>query len=77
MSVNIVQFSFKAKADVCSTFVRIHTLCKRVGYVVFTVDHPAVAVELKVDRPIAYLLTWTLSVAYFIVKLLRISETVA
>ena len=53
---------------------------------VFTVDHPTVAVDLKVARPspIAYSLTRMLSVAYehnqvyvyFILKLLRISETV-
>ena len=29
-------------------------------------DHPAVAVKLKVARPIAYPLAWTLSVAYLI-----------
>ena len=34
------------------------------GYDVFTVDHLAVAVELKVARPIAYPLTWTLRLAY-------------
>ena len=42
----------------------------------FTVDHPAVAMEPKVARPIAYPLARTLSVAYFILKLLRILETV-
>ena len=53
------------------------------GYDVCTADHPAFAVELNVGRPIAYRLTRTLSVAYernqiylyFILKLLRISET--
>ena len=33
------------------------------GYDVFTVNHPAVAVELKVARPIAYPLARTLIVA--------------
>ena len=50
----------------------------------FPDDHPAVAVELNVARPIAYPLTRTNQVAYehnqvhvyFILKLLRISETV-
>ena len=43
----------------------------------FTVDHHlAVSVDLKVARPIAYTLALTLSVAYFILKLLRILETV-
>ena len=50
----------------------------------FTVDHPAVVVELKVAWPITCILTRTLSVAYkhnqiyvyFILKLLGISETV-
>ena len=54
------------------------------GYDVLTVDHPAVAVELEVARPVGYPLTRTLSMAYehnqvfvyFILKLLRISETV-
>ena len=51
---------------------------------VFTVDHPAVAVELKVARPITYPLTQALSLSYehnqvhvyFILRLLKISETV-
>ena len=46
--------------------------------------HPAVAVELKAVRPIAYPLTLTLNVAhkdnqvyiYFIQKLLRVLKTV-
>ena len=50
----------------------------------FTVDYPAVAVEPKATRPITYILTRPLSVAYernqlylyFILKLLRILETV-
>ena len=50
----------------------------------FSVGHSAVAAELKVARPRAYPLTWTLNVAHkhnqvyvcFILKLLRISETV-
>ena len=42
----------------------------------FHFDHPAVAVELKVVMPIAYPLGQTLNLAYFITKLLRISETV-
>ena len=46
-----------------------------VGYDVFTVDHPAVAVELKVARLIAYPLARMLRVAYLIIKLLRISYT--
>ena len=49
-----------------------------------TVGHPAVAVELKVAGLVAYSLTRTLSVThnhnqvyvYFILKLLRISETI-
>ena len=64
-------------------FVLIHIILSE-GYDVFTIGHPAVAVELKVARPVAYPLTWTLSVAYehtqvygyLILKLLRISETV-
>ena len=54
------------------------------GHDVFTVGHPAVAVELKVARPTAYPFTRTLSVAhkhsqvyvYLILKLFRISETI-
>ena len=53
------------------------------GYYVFTLNHPAVAAKLKVAGPIAYSLARTLSMAYehskvyvyFILKLLRISET--
>ena len=54
------------------------------SYEIFTVDHTSVAVELTAARPIAYLLTRTLRVAYehkkvyvyFILNLLGISETV-
>ena len=61
----------------------IHIMLQE-GYDDITVDHPAVAVEGKVTRPIAYPLTWMLSVAYehsqvyvyFILNLLRTSETV-
>ena len=42
----------------------------------FTVDLSVVAVELNVAGPIAYPLARTLSVAYFILKLLRISKTI-
>ena len=56
----------------------------QVNYVVFTVYHPAVAVELKVDRTVIYPLTQMMSMAdehnqvyvYFILKLLRIPKTV-
>ena len=55
------------------------------GYDVYTADHPAVVVELKVTVPIAYPLTlgrraWhinTTKYVYFILEVLRISETVA
>ena len=49
------------------------------GYDVFIVDHPTVAVELRIDRPLAYPLTQTLRVAYElnqVYALWRISGTV-
>ena len=60
------------------------SLSDSVSYDVFKVDHAAVLVEPKVARPIACPLTWKLSVVnehsqvsvYFILKLLRTSETV-
>ena len=68
------------KADVCLMFELIHII----GEGVFTIGHTAVAVELKVVRPVAHLLTQTPSVAHehnqvyvdFILKLLSTSETV-
>ena len=45
------------------SFVLIHVMSQE-GYDVFTVDHPTVAVDLKLARPIAHPLTQTLSVWY-------------
>ena len=82
MLVNLVQFTFSVKVNVCLAFVLIHIMLSQ-GCDVSTVDYLAVAVELKVARPIAYPLTQTLGVAYehnqayvyFILKLLiRITE---
>ena len=65
MQVNLVQFCFNVKADVCLTFVPIHIMLQQ-GNDVLTVDHSAVPMELvlKVARPITYILTRTLSVAH-------------
>ena len=58
--MNIVQFSFNEKAEVCLTFVLILIMLKE-DYDIFTDDQPDVAVELKVARPIIYTFTWTLT----------------
>ena len=50
VEANVVQFSFSVKADVCLTIVLIHIMLLE-SYNDFTVDHPSVAVELKVPRP--------------------------
>ena len=42
--VNLVQFHFNVKADICLKFVPIHIIFQE-GYDIFTVDHPFVAME--------------------------------